>query len=204
LFPADVVRGGIVIYRSHWPLSVHRGLLPIRQNRKGVTPVFAELLMVVMMLVIAASLYLIVGAFSESAANIPPALTLRSAGVVPVSLPAYSWLNDSTVDIIATIGDPQIWGPSLEYTLVSDQTGQLLLQGFLEQEPQNGTDIYLGVYQGDDGQPSIINIWYTDVDRNGLVSVSDHIALRGMSKDYHRAIFRVVSDGRTIGTQTIP
>jgi hypothetical protein len=183
---------------------VRHGLLPLRQDRKGVTPVFAELLMVVMMLVIAASLFLMVTAFSDSAANIPPAFTLRSAGSVPATIPGYCCLNDSTVDIIATLGDPQVWGPSLEYTLVSDQTGELLLQGFLEQEPQNGSDIYLGVYQGDDNQPSIINIWYTDVDRNGIVSVSDHISLRGMSKDYHRAIFRVVGDGRTLGTQTIP
>ena len=184
--------------------SVRRGLLPIRHNRKGVTPVFAELLMVVMMLVMAASLLLMVTAFTDSAANIPTALTFRSAGVVPASVPDMPWLNDSTVDVIATLGDPLIWGPSLEYTLVSDVTGELLLQGFLDQEPSNGSDIYLGVYQGDDGQPSIINIWYTDVDRNGIVSVSDHISLRGMSKEFHRSIFRVVSEGRTIGTQLIP
>ena len=178
-------------------------MLPLRRNRKGVAPVFAEMLMVLTMVVMAVSVYFMFNALSENAANIPTAVTFRSAGTEPASVPGYCCLNDTTVEIIATLGDPQIWAPTLEYSIVSDTTGELLVQGYLEQEPTNASEIYLGVYQGSDAEASIINIWYTDVDRNGVVSVSDHIALRGMSKEFHQALFRVVSEGRTIGTQFI-
>lgn len=184
--------------------GVRSGVLAFRRGRKAVAAPLGELLMVVVMIVMAASVYLMYGALVQDAANIPTSITFRSVGTTPATIPGICCLNDTTIEVVTTLGNPQVWAPAIEYTIESTQNGQLLVQGYLEEEPANLTLIYLGVYHGSDAEPSIVNIWYADVDHNGIISLSDHISVRGMSQEFHGAKMIFFASGHTLGQQIIP
>jgi len=169
-----------------------------------VAPALAELLMVLVMLVMAVSLYFMFTAIATNAAPIASAVTLRDTGAVQGGAPGYCCLNDTTLEVVAALGDAPSWGSAVEFAIVSSRTGTMLVQGYIEAEPPDANLLYLGVFHGSDDEPSVINIWYIDSDRDGLVTVSDHISVRGMSKEFHGADFRLVADGRVIGLRPLP
>lgn len=176
----------------------------MRRDRRGVSPVMAEMLMVITTATMGAAAYLMYAAIADQAASVPPAFLFRASNPQGSQVPDYCCLNDTIVDVISTVGPPQEWGPAMEYTINNADDGSLMMQGYLIEEPQNLTDIYLGVYWGSPDEASIINLWFSDIDRDTFVSPTDHLSLRGMSKEFHGAVLRVVSSGRVVGTQVLP
>jgi hypothetical protein len=159
--------------------------------------------MVLVMVAMSASVYLMYGAVVTDASNIPTAVTFRSSGTAPANVPDFPGLNDTTIDVATTLGNPHIWAPSIEFTIESTQNADVLMTGYLAEEPANISEIYLGVYYSSDSEASIANVWYKDVDANGIISVSDHISVRGMSRQFHGATFRVFASGHQLGVQVI-
>lgn len=177
-------------------------VLHIRRDKRGVTPVVAELLMVIMTIGMAGSMYIMfAGMISQSNVQVPTYLALRDTGQEHSNAPGYCCLNDTFLQIIDASGKTRTWDPPLRFQIWDASGGTLYLQGDLTPAP---ADPYLGVYQGDASEASIVSVGFVDLDRDGIVSVADTFQIRGMSDHYHDASFKITTEGVQLASYTLP
>ena len=174
-----------------------RQLFPMGRDRRAVSSVAATGLMVGMTVGMGAAaavmFFGIVGPLT------PPDIhfvTLRDNGIYASGAPGYPRLNDTFLQVIETSGDPVLWAPALQYQ-IWDAQGQLLIQGDLEQMPQ---DPYLGVYHASPSDPSLPVVGYIDVDPAGRVTPYDTVQLMGLSEEYHESTFRIMTSTVALAT----
>lgn len=168
------------------------------------TPVFAELLMVVMTAVMAASVFFMWSGVANEAPTIPTRIVLGDARQVPANAPGYCCLNDTLLEVVSAFGDARAWDSGLEFQIIDAATGALIMRGDLQPAPADPSKYYVGVYHGSPSEASIVNVGYVDLDGNSFASAPDHIEVRGMSKEYHQATFRILGGTATLASQMLP
>lgn len=176
----------------------------LRRDRHGVSPVFAEILMVLMTLVMAITVFLMVSNPFQQASTPATNLIFKDSRQFHANAPGYCCLNDTILELASVTGASRGWESSLEFQIKDAFGAQMLLQGELTPAASDPADYYLGVYHGAPDQPSIINVGYADVDRDSFISAPDHIEVRGMSQEYHGAVFTLVADGLPMATAKLP
>jgi hypothetical protein len=174
----------------------------VRQDRRGFAPIVAELLMVIMTVGMAASMYIMLGGvLSQSNVEVPTLLTLRDTGQQHSGAPGYCCLNDTFLQIIDASGKTRHWNPPLQFQIWDASGAVLFIQGDLNPV---ANDPYVGVYHGAPDELSVVSIGFVDLDRDGLVSVTDTFQIRGMSKEYHDASLKITTEGVMLASYTLP
>lgn len=183
---------------------MRRNSLQILRNRRAVTPVFADVLLVTIVVAMSATLYVTVGGIFSNVGETPTSLSFRDTGASHANTPDYCCLNDTVLEVVYSAGTPWDWANGVQFQIYNAANGEMLVQGDLYEAPRDQAFAYLGIYHGSPDEASIINIGFADINSDGTVSASDHIEIRGMSKEFHFATLRVIADAREIGSHALP
>lgn len=170
----------------------------IRRDKRGVSPVLSEMLLVVMVAGMAGSMYIMtVGLVPAGPLQTPTFLVLKEVSSTHTTAPGYTHLNDSFFQVSAVSGAHQRWdGEGLSFQLWDRGGASLMLQGDIF--PKVDGQEYLGIYQGSPSEPSIVAVWYVDIGGDNVLTVGDTIQVRGASQDYHGAHFKLVGVGQVL------
>ena len=175
----------------------------IRANAKAVSPVVSEMMLVIMVAGMAASLYITtVGLVPSGPLQTPTFLLLKEVSSNHATAPGYTHLNDSFFQVTAASGAPVRWdGAALSFQLWDQAGGRLMVQGDLLPKP-DGQE-YLGVYHGSPAEPSVVAVWYVDLGGDNVLGVGDTLQVRGASQEYHGGHFKLIGAGQALATTSL-
>jgi hypothetical protein len=178
--------------------------LSLRSNRRAVAPVLAEILMVVIVVVMSATLWFTFNGIFTTATDSHTVVGMHDNGFVAATTPDYCCLNDTIIEITFASGGARSWESGVQFVVESGNDSAVMVQGDLFEAAHDRAFYYIGIYHGSADEASIANIGYNDFNGDGQISAGDRIEMRGMSKEFHGASIVLVGGDNTLGTHILP
>ncbi len=176
----------------------------LRSNRRAVAPVLAEILMVIIVVVMSATLWFTFNGIFSNATETNTVVGMKDNGLIAATAPDYCCLNDTLIEITFTSGGARAWQSGVQFLVESPVDSAVIVQGDLNEAPRDRDFYYIGIYHGSPNEASIANIGYNDFNSDGQISAGDRIELRGLSKEFHGATIVLVGGDNTLGSHILP